>query len=189
MAFVDTTEDDRLPSFYNVSFSVGASATTGEVRNVIVWDDENKQYQSVTWENTSEAANHRDDVLLVQFLLKKVWQEHLDQTVTKLGPPPEPGSIAVDGWYGAITGRWISRFQAAMAQSGHNIAQDGRVDRAQGLSASISHTYYTICWLNLILREVDPDAFGSPTVENGWPPELIAAVMANTPGAGDSDAG
>jgi hypothetical protein len=182
MAFVDNTGNDDLPSIYNVSFAVGADEVRGAPQNVITTDDDGN-YISVTYQDTVAAPNHRDDVMLVQFLLKKCWEEHGNDVNPPLPPPPEPGTIKVDGYFGPITGRWITQMQILQNQRGHPATVDGRVDRAHGITGSISHNVYLIVRLNATLRDVDPAAFGSPSVDTGWPSELIAAIMANTPGA------
>jgi hypothetical protein len=197
MAFVDSSGDEDLPAFYNVSFAVGADEIKGPPQNAIIdttgidgGGDGGGQlptYLSLTWQLTASAANRRDDVMLVQFLLKKIWQDHADRSIAVLGPAPEPGQIAVDGYYGPITARWISRFQMALSNQGYGVTLDGRVDRAHGMVGSISHTTYTIVHLNSAFRDVDPEAFGNPSVDTGWPPDLVAAILANTPAAAGTD--
>jgi hypothetical protein len=84
MAFVDNTIDmgsdesqAEYPFVYNVTFAVGYPG-----------------------------YNCRDDVYLVQYFLKKIWESS--------SAPQPAGEMKVDGWMGPITDRWIRRFQRGL---------------------------------------------------------------------------
>jgi hypothetical protein len=154
MADVTNTGDDDMPQIYNVSFGVGPDIG---------------------------GFYRRDDIMLVQYLLKKVWQEHGNDFEQPLPPPPEPGSINVDGYYGPITARWIRRYQEEAAKAGISQLVDGRVDRAHGKLSSISQTVYMIWHLNHDFRKVEPASFSDLSSDPECPPELVGAIVANTP--------
>lgn len=90
-------------------------------------------------------ANYRDDVMLVQFYLARVYGHPFG-----LSGAPDPGSIAVDGACGPVTLRWIRAFQTQM-QAGDippsRIRVDGRVSAAPS-TISGEHRHYTIVLLN-----------------------------------------
>jgi hypothetical protein len=161
MAFVDTLPDTpEMPFFYNVDQGVGPDPT---------------------------GFYRRDDILLVQYLLKKVW-DNREKFTPPFPLPPAPGSIETDGYFGRITARWILQFQKNMRSRGRSILPDGRVDRAHGAIASISHTQYTIIHLNNGLRIAEPDTFANIIADPECPPELGAAVgVVVTPGDSDAD--
>jgi hypothetical protein len=113
MAFVELSSDPGLAFFCNVHGSVGQGL-----------------------------SNRRDDVLLVQWLLRQYFSK-----VTTISPPPGP-MIQVDGSFGRQTGDYIKAFQTGGKAGGHSIAVDGRVDRAQGVFGALSGTQYTIIHMN-----------------------------------------
>jgi peptidoglycan hydrolase-like protein with peptidoglycan-binding domain len=149
MAFLDITGNESLPTIYNVSMGVGPDP---------------------------RGFYRRDDILLVQYLLKKVWEEHGSEISPPLPAPPEPGTIKVDGIFGPITARWIKRYQEEVKKSGQPIAADGRVDRAHGTVSSITHTLYTILLLNFDFHNKEQSSFDDLTTDPECPPELIAAL-------------
>jgi hypothetical protein len=115
-----------LPTgFYNVNYSVGRSA-----------------------------RNFPDDVMLVQLLLKKVYDK--DRGV--LAPP---GEMEVTGFCGPTTMSWIQHFQLqCKTQFQLSIATDGVVDRCrERVQSTISRTIYTILHLNAVVRKGDPGAY------------------------------
>jgi hypothetical protein len=85
------------------------------------------------------APNRHDDVMLVQYLLK---------TLVRLGfwvPPTLSKPFSVDGRMGPDTAAWIRDYQLQRLTI---IYQDGRIDRALGVNASLAKKVYTIITLN-----------------------------------------
>ena len=115
MAFRDSNscQSGSMPSFYNLDMAVGP-----------------------------DCPNRRDDVMLVQFLLKQFYA-----APDRVADAPR-GEMKVDGWWGGTTARWILAFQQRLKKKGLSICVDGQVDPALSESGSISHTVYTIRWLN-----------------------------------------
>lgn len=154
MAFVDhldgseiTLDDGYDGHFYNVNMAVGPAA-----------------------------ANRWDDVMLVQYLLKRIYG-----SPARFQPPlhpPAPDGIKIDGRFGRTTAKWIRHFQQEVAdRGGVPIRIDGRVDKSDnGGVSSISQTVYTIIALNKGLQLVDPDSFNNPSVDGECPPELLRQI-------------
>jgi Putative peptidoglycan binding domain len=90
------------------------------------------------------ANNHRDDVKLVQYLLSALGYK-----------------LDVDGMCGPKTQKALSQYQMLLKSQGFSVMADGRMDRTKGGSAtgSISHTVYTIIWLNQHVRGTNPGAW------------------------------
>jgi hypothetical protein len=108
MARVMLTRDPELPYFYNVDRAVGPGC-----------------------------PNARDDVLLVQYLMKIVFDNLPNEK-----PPGAP--LQVDGVAGEITFRYIKRVQEMAKQKGvATQTVDGRVDKAvgSGVGARTGSTY------------------------------------------------
>jgi len=122
MGFLDTTNNPIVPVFYNVVHAVGANC-----------------------------PNARDDVKLVQYLLKAFYKNAPD-----LSEPD--GSMTVDGQCGPITQRWIDQFQIDMSRGSGQVAIDGRMDRVRNhsVTGSISSTYYSLILLNRWTRTYAP---------------------------------
>ncbi|MBK1718800.1 hypothetical protein [Thiocystis violacea] len=105
----------------------------------------------------SGRANHYDDVLLVQFLLK---------VSAECGPrheeyvPPGEGPIQVDGICGSQTIKYIRRFQEIGTQRNPDspLVQDGVVSPAAAGSGSLSgsrtNRFLTIAALNSIYGKI-----------------------------------
>ncbi len=105
--------------------------------------------------------NQRVDVLLVQHFLVTV-NNNLSAFSPPLPPLPlAPGEIfKPDGIVGPITLRAIKHFQEVGKARGNNIATDGRIDKATGRGiGTISHTPFTIIFLNNAYRAVRPGQF------------------------------
>jgi hypothetical protein len=113
MARVMLTRDPELPLFYNVDRAVGPGC-----------------------------PNSRDDVLLVQYLMKAVFDNMPEKR-------PPGAQLRVDGVAGEITFRYIQRVQE-LAKSRGVATQtvDGRVDKAIG-SGTGARTGSTYTILNL----------------------------------------
>lgn len=126
MGFIDTTTDPKTPIFYNVIHAVGR-----------------------------DCPNQRDDVKLVQFLLREVYKNP--------NAKAPQGEMKVDGICGPTTLNWILKFQLNVLYEDKSIIVDGRVDRVRNNSAagSISQKLYTLLWLNFTLSIQDPATFAT----------------------------
>src|SRR5262245_22639083 len=100
------------------------------------------------------APNRRDDVLLVQYMLRENFK-----ILNTFGRDPFPGgSVAVDGAAGPQTFAAILHYQNTLKKGGSSIATDGRVDPPVGdkTVGSTSNTQYTILFLNLGFKTARP---------------------------------
>jgi hypothetical protein len=153
MAQVDTWEDGSsstdLDFFYNVTMAVGPHGT---------------------------APNRRDDVMLVQYLMK---------VLVRVGlwvPPTLSKPFPADGRMGPDTAAWIQDYQLMKHRV---IVQDGRIDRALGVNASITHTRYTIVFLNRdfqtasVLRTGSLQWFNALEDDADAPAELRRAIRSS----------
>jgi hypothetical protein len=136
-------------------------------------------FYNVNFPVGKDSPNKRDDVFLVQWLLHRVYSD--SQYFTS----PDGGDIAMDGWIGPKTNRWIIAFQTDVRNLGEACVVDGRVDRARvGGVASITKTYYTIVWLNAFLLDANPAVYNNPSADPECPQELLSALANNSGGAG-----
>lgn len=86
------------------------------------------RFYTVTHSAGLGGANYTDDVMLVQFYLKRIYSDPMFYS------PPEIGPMKVDGICGPVTRTWIRAFQLHMQQNDvppSKIRADGRVDRAR----------------------------------------------------------
>src|SRR5205807_552584 len=133
--------DRSLPAFYNVNFAVGAPREFLDLNSPAT--DPSVGYIAT---KRVPVRNQRDDVMLVQYLLKKIHR-------FAPGMLAPEGDMTVDGICGPITRRWIGAFQRELRiKRKKRIATDGIVDRALGVEGSISHTTYTILFMNLAFK-------------------------------------
>lgn len=150
MAQVDTWDGGSnatyLDFIYNVTMAVGPAGT---------------------------APKRRDDVMLVQFLLKSIVRAGL------WTPPTYSKPFPVDGKMGPDTAAWIQDYQLIK----HRIAaQDGRIDRALGVNPSVEKHIYTIITLNndfqfaSLLRVGSLDLFNALEDDLDAPAELRGAI-------------
>jgi hypothetical protein len=163
MAHLDYTEfgSDSLRWFCNVTMAVGPVGT---------------------------APNRLDDVLLVQYFMKKAaeYTKRFSLEIAGWWDPPDLGRpFRVDGLMGPDTASWIKSYQQAVARSGYSVLVDGRIDRAHSSTSTISNTVYTILWLNMDFRAAHPDKFEALEDDVEAPPELRGAIRASR----ESDAG
>jgi hypothetical protein len=150
MAFRDTGRDPRFISnipkhpdsiFYN---------TDGFVAPL------SKQNLSVRF----GAPNATDDVMLVQYFLKKI-AENPGKFNRPFIPPREHLIMKVDGKFGEITRTWIEKFQNHLNNLGKPTLRDGVVDRIRnGGSLSDKGRVFTLSLLNV--------AMGQVTGDEGW---------------------
>jgi hypothetical protein len=146
MAFVDSSLDiavKKYPYIYNVSFAVGYGR-----------------------------YNVRDDVLLIQYFLKKIW--------ARLERKPPIGVMEVDGLMGPTTDRWIRNFQSGgtmVTPDSTVMYQDGIVNRAVGAQEiSGSEMNYTIVMLNYNFGKKYPELFYILPAAPDLPPELAYSL-------------
>jgi len=151
MAFVDSSlelgeeMDTQYPYIYNVNYAVG--------------------YGKI---------NVRDDVLLVQYFLKKIWDKHKYQAT------PPPGVMKVDGFMGPTTHRWIKNFQSGATMKTPDptvMFQDGIVNRAVAdtLVAGTERSY-TIVMLNFNFKVKYPELYYILPIAPDLPPELAYSL-------------
>jgi hypothetical protein len=99
------------------------------------------------------APNAPNDVKLVQYLLMAYY---------KTTPTQPTGEMAVTGYCGPVTMRWILDFQMRVnAKLPNAVRIDNRIDRVRNNSiiTSISKTQYTLAILNASVKFRDPSAF------------------------------
>jgi hypothetical protein len=116
------------------------------------------------------AANRRDDVLLVQYMLR----ENFKLLNTFKRDPFPGGPVEVDGSAGPQTLAAILHFQKTLKKGGSSIATDGRVDPPvnEGTVGSISNTQYTILFLNLGFKDARPQDFPRLSQATDCPVEI-----------------
>lgn len=128
MGFIDSSPESDTTVFYNVVHAVGKNC-----------------------------PNLRDDVKLVQYLLKIYYE--------KAGAESRPnGTMTVDGVCGPITRNWILKFQLdCNYEYPGEILVDGRVDRIRNksLKGSISKTFYTLSFLNSSAANYNPEGWAA----------------------------
>src|SRR5689334_18818284 len=91
------------------------------------------------------APNRRDDVLLVQWLLHRVYADHPNFSAPDPAAPGTPrGDVTIDGIVGPQTVAWITAFQNDVRQLGLSCAVDGRVDSACTADGGVSRMSHTI---------------------------------------------
>lgn len=102
--------------------------------------------------------NHRDDTMLVQYLLVRFYENIEPRTAVP------KGNMTVDGKCGPTTKNWIRAFQYDLMVLNHSICADGRVDRirnTQNLEGAISKTCYTLAWLDWYVADLDPAGYAA----------------------------
>lgn len=178
MAYKKSVQGRSYPHMYNVTMTVGSRKSFSTVMvypNDAHWGSSGYKQSSYT---SSFEPNKRDDVMLVQYLLKRVYQNgHAVQ-------PPlcrDSGAavLKIDGLHGPKTQRAIEQFQLEMCRNGRSIATDGCVDpeKGDGGTSSISQTGYTITWLNKYLWVLCPYLAADIRMDPECPAELKAALM------------
>ena len=183
MAYKKTVQGRSYPFLYNVTMTVGSrkSLTTAQHTEMVQVGGKHgisvPTTKTTTTLTSSYEPNKRDDVMLVQYLLKRVYQNGHN-----VQPPLNQGSgaaaLKIDGYHGPKTQRAIEQFQLEMRRNGRNIATDGCVDTELGDSAtsSISQTGYTISWLNKYLWVLCPALAPNITADPECPSELRRAL-------------
>jgi hypothetical protein len=147
MAFVDayTADDQTQKRFYNVNMAVGKNA-----------------------------PNRKDDVMLVQYMLKRIYEKPVYQKATF---SKQQSVMLVDGLCGPITTQWIGRFQMDIRDGwGCSIVVDRRVDRAP------KEAEYTISYINYAFKGHYPEIHANMPIHPDVPAEIRAALLLS-PGA------
>ncbi len=122
-------------------------------------------------------VNRRDDVMLVQTLLKMA---HAMILVGGL-PSGSTSTITVDGYYGPETQMCINAYQKEQAFYYHKlISQDGVVSPSAPDGYTKSEHLYTIVHLNRSAAQHDRPAYSWLPFDPGTPPELRSSLA---PGA------
>ncbi|MGH9947711.1 MAG: peptidoglycan-binding domain-containing protein [Pyrinomonadaceae bacterium] len=161
MAYKKPVEGRSYPHVYNVAMTVGIR------QGGDAWGNYEAAYYS----------NRRDDVMLVQYLLKRVYQRG-----AVADPPLDQSNgaceLKVDGYYGPKTQKAITSYQFEMKKNGRSIATDGCVDPEgpQGSTSTISQTGYTISWLNKYFYLLYPELFPNIALDPECPAELKMSV-------------
>ena len=181
MAYKKKVYGRAYPHMYNVNMTVGSRKSISKTQqmgtqpvNAGRINMSVPSMKTTTIYKASNEPNRRDDVMLVQYLLKRVYQEW-----EKRGEPSKGISLLkIDGMYGPQTQRAIEQFQLDVARSGRSIATDGCVDSERGDTAysSISRTGYTISWLNSTLWMLNPSLASDITRDPECPYELKQAI-------------
>jgi len=128
-------------------------------------------YYNVSYAVGVGGINRSDDVMLVQYLLKKVFEN------AKYGPAKPTSNMNVDGFYGPITASYIRAYQRRdqTVNPSASVVMDGRIDKAvssDGLSGDISDRVYCIAALNLSLQQDHPSIFADPSTATDMPGAL-----------------
>ena len=150
MAFIDEDSEDPTVNarFYNVTKAVGYGC-----------------------------PNDKEDAMMVQFFLKRIYQTAIMKAKTP------KGEMTVDGKVGPITRNWILKFQLDMRNGGYGCTVDGVMDKAgnpangDNFVASISRTMYTIRLLNNGLRKLDSALYKTLPTNPEVPAELRVAFI------------
>lgn len=156
MPFDQALESTTLPHIWNVSRAVGKNS-----------------------------PNDRLDVLLVQYLLMKVYED-----VQHDGRIRPKGNLTLDGVCGPITKNWILKFQLDINQDVPGlVSTDGRIDRAHGLATSQPGPFspdpehipgrmiYTIVALNRVMHDDFPELHDDPMSATDMPMELKLVLV------------
>lgn len=122
-------------------------------------------------------VNRRDDVLLVQKLLKMAHAMILSGGL----PSGSTSTITVDGYYGPETQTCIDAYQKEQAFYYHKlISQDGTIHPSSSDGYTKSDQLYTIVHLNRSAAKRDRWAYAAIPFSEDTPPELRGALA---PGA------
>ena len=122
------------------------------------------------------APNRKDDVMLVQYMLKRIYEKPVYEKATF---SKQQSAMVVDGFVGPITMQWIGRFQMDIRDGwGCSIVVDRRVDRAPGGTGP----EYTIDYINYAFKGHYPEIHANMPVHPDVPAEIRAALLLS-PGA------
>jgi hypothetical protein len=116
-------------------------------------------------------TNERNDVLLVQHLLRLAWN---DAPASKgFRPASETSPLAVDGVWGPKSAKFLKHFQEECKRRCVQVLSDQRVDPASTgrTRSSNSRTFYTILALNAARNSRVPVQYDI-SKDPGYPVEL-----------------
>jgi hypothetical protein len=118
-----------------------------------------------------------DDVTLVEWFIQQVYDNG-----NKINPPltmPNLPRLKVTGRPSANLNKWIKQFQLDNMKRGTPLVADGRVDTCKTVTgvSTISHTIYTIVWLNHAMRVVRPEIKTKPMSEIPDAPDLLKVLF------------
>jgi hypothetical protein len=164
MAYKKVVDGRSYPHIYNVTMTVGSR------KSVYI------EQPGVTVYTSSYEPNKPDDVMLVQYMLKRIYQRCDLIPNTGLDKSNGTSELKIDGYHGPKTQKAIEMFQIEMRRAGRSITTDGCVDPEKGLTSSISKTGYTITWLNKYLSVFYPEFFPDIRLDPECPPALKSAV-------------
>jgi len=116
--------------------------------------------------------NNRQEVLLVQHLLRIAWNE--SPSSAGFRPPGETQPLSVDGVWGPQSARFLKFFQEEARRRGAAVLLDQRVDPCVSGEAagSISHTFYTALALNAARNSRQQGNQADISRDPGYPAEL-----------------
>jgi hypothetical protein len=185
MAYKKQVQGRSYPFLYNVTMTVGSRKSVEHKKEIEMVRLPVPMGPSVSYPKpktttvykSSTEPNKRDDVMLVQYLLKRVYQQGYN-TEPPLSQNSGAAQLKIDGLYGPKTARAIQQYQLEMRRSGYCIATDGCVDpeRDDSQISSISKTYYTISSLNEHFWRLYPWLAPNIALDPECPPELKVAV-------------
>ena len=118
-------------------------------------------------------GNRREDVLLVQHMLRVAWE---DSPLSKgFRPPGETKPLNADGVWGPVSTRFLKFFQEEAKRRGANVLLDQRVDppvsgTSQGAN---SKTFYTTLALNSARNARRMATQANIAADAGFPGELV----------------
>lgn len=127
----------------------------------------------------SGCPNRREDVMLVQHLLRIAWKNV--GTSTGFRPAGETEPLKADGIYGTKTAKFIKHFQEEANRRGANVATDQRVDPVMSgtSSGSISHKFYTILAMNSARNARQTNNQDNIALDPEFPAELVKSFYIN----------
>lgn len=177
MAHIKMTPGRKTyPFIYNVTMTVGSRKSV----SYEVMKKPDSQYLNTTYTASFE-PNKPDDVMLVQYLLKRIYQRGMQadpQLLEGNNCSSRPSQLKIDGHHGPKTQGAIETFQLDRRRQGFNIATDGCVDTELGddTTSSISKTKYTISALNFYFWKLYPELAPNIALDPECPPELRLAL-------------
>jgi hypothetical protein len=124
-------------------------------------------------------ANKREDVLLVQHLLRVAWEDAA--TSKGFRSPGETQPPKDDGICGPTTNKFIKFFQQEAKRRGANCSQDGRVDPvvSGGSISAGSHTFYIVLAMNAARNSRRASNLNDIGGDAGCPADLRKALYIN----------
>jgi hypothetical protein len=116
--------------------------------------------------------NDRDDVLLVQHLLRVAWSDAPNSKGFR--PPGEMQPLSVDGVWSPRSAKFLKFFQEEAKRRGARVLLDQRVDPCLtgGTKGSLSHSFYTALALNAARNSRQSGNQADISKDPGYPAEL-----------------